>query len=229
MRRSLPLLFLLLGCLFLSCDREIEESQTEFGVDYQPLGIGLFWIYQVDQTIYFGENDTETSSFFYRDRVISFFLNEEEEQVFILERSTSQNQIDWLPVLNYSLLIRDFSLVRNFENQITVPVVFPPDLGTSWDGNIYTTKGLDEYEVVPIGEFNSILPSVDTPVRILQNEEDDLITFRDNRYEVYGKGIGLVEKYTEILTYCSRNDCLGEELIDSGEETLMKLISYGNE
>ncbi|MFT4859889.1 MAG: hypothetical protein ACI8SN_001824, partial [Algoriphagus sp.] len=64
-------------------------------------------------------------------------------------------------------------------------------------------------------------------IRVLQEESDDLITFRDNRYEIYGKGIGLLEKYDEVLTYCSRNDCLGNQLINSGRKIKMELIDYG--
>ena len=48
-------------------------------------------------------------------------------------------------------------------------------------------------------------------------------------HESYEKGIGMVELYYEVLTYCSRNDCLGEQLIDSGSKIHMKLLNYESE
>ena len=39
----------------------------------------------------------------------------------------------------------------------------------------------------------------------------------------------MTEKYEEVLTYCSRNDCLGDELIDGGSQVFMKLIEYGKQ
>jgi hypothetical protein len=59
-----------------------------------------------------------------------------------------------------------------------------------------------------------------------QEKFDDKITNRDIRYEVFGKGIGLVEKYDEVITYCSRNNCLGQQLINGGRKTHLKLVGY---
>ncbi len=64
-------------------------------------------------------------------------------------------------------------------------------------------------------------------VKVIQSEEDDLITLRDQRYEVYLKGVGMTESYYEVLTYCSRNDCLGEQIIDSGRLVRLELIKHG--
>ncbi|MFT5773398.1 MAG: hypothetical protein ACI9ZX_002805, partial [Algoriphagus sp.] len=58
--------FALLFFIFLSsCDRKVEDSISDFEFDFQPMEKGLFWIYSVDEIIYFGENDSENSTFFY--------------------------------------------------------------------------------------------------------------------------------------------------------------------
>lgn len=227
MRRVILSFVLLLS--FAGCDREIEEPRSDFGFDYQPLEIGLFWTYEVEKTIYFGENDSETSSFFYRDKVRSFFINEEGEQVFVVDREKSDDQVVWTRTLSFTRLIRDFSFVENQENQTLVPLVFPPDLGAIWDGNIYQVEDKDDFEVVSSISFEKGDRSEADLVRVLQNDEDDEITFRDRRYEIYANGIGMVEKYSEVVTYCSRNDCLGQQLINSGEISLMKLVDYGQD
>lgn len=217
MNRIFPFFIVLLLYLFTSCEREIEESQVNLGYDFQPLEIGLFWIYEVDQTNYFGENDTEQEFFFYQDRIRSFYTNQEGEQVFIVQRSKSAERTNWSSTLEYTLVQRGRSLVRTIENQALVTMIFPPKNGLTWNGNIYRNEIEDEFEV--INSVNSI--------RINQENSDDKVTYRDIRYEVYDKSVGLVEKYDEVLTYCSRNECLGDMLIDSGYKISMKLTDHG--
>ncbi len=217
MNKLLSILVLVVLIFFTACDREIEEGQMDQGYDFQPLEIGLFWVYEVDQTTYFGENDSEQMQFFYKDRIRSFYTNEEGEAVYIVQRSKSSTNTAWSNVLEYTLIQRDRGLVRTIENQPLVTLVFPPKNGSVWNGNIYRNEAEDEFELISSG--NSI--------RVNQEESDDLVTYRDIRYEVYEKGVGLAEKYDEVLTYCSRNDCLGDMLIDSGFKVHMKLIENG--
>ena len=219
MNKILSFLIVLVLSLFTSCDREIEESLVDLGYDFQPLEIGLFWVYGIDQTNYFGENDIEQEYFFYKDRIRSFYTNEEGEQVFIVQRSKSANSTNWNTILEYTLIQRGTSLLRTIENQALVTMVFPPKNGLTWNGNIYRNDVEDEFEVIT--SVNSI--------RINQENSDDKITYRDIRYEIYDKSVGLVEKYDEVLTYCSRNECLGDMLIDSGYKISMKLTDHGKD
>tara|TARA_R110002051_G_C8518081_1_gene467468 strand:- start:13 stop:672 length:660 start_codon:yes stop_codon:yes gene_type:complete len=217
MKRLLPLISVVLLVFFSSCEREVEEAQVDFGFDYQPLEVGLFWVYEVDQTIYYGENDTERESFFYEDLIKSFYINEDGEQVFIVDRSKSLDNVNWSFEYAYTLIQRDLCLVRTLHNQPVVTLVFPPKDGVVWNGNIYRNEDVDEF----------VLKRSNTTIHVNQEDSDDLVTYRDIRYEVYDQGVGLVEKYDEVLTYCSRNDCLGDMLIDSGYKILMKLSDYG--
>ena len=219
MNKQLNLLVIIVFALFFSCEREIENGQVDYGYDFQPLGVGLFWTYEIDQTIYYGENDSEQKHFFYRDSITGFYPNEKGEQVYIVERSRSSDKLSWENEVEYTLIQRGQSLIRTFENQPIVALVFPPKNGVVWNGNAYRNAAQDDFELV-----NS-----NTSIRVNQEDSDDLVTYRDIRYEVYDRDVGLVEKYEEVLTYCSRNDCLGDMLIDSGSKTLMKLTDYGKD
>lgn len=220
MKVRIPLFFLTLILLIVACDRELEENPIDNGYDYQPLEVGSYWIYSVDQTLYFGENDFEEESFFQRDLISTFYTNEENEQVYIVERSKSYDQNDWEKLEEFTLLIRKNTLIRTVQNQSSVVLVFPPNEGTKWNATIYQNVQEDEFEIKTVP---------DDPQRLLvdQKDSDDLVTFRDIRYEVFEKGIGLVEDYEEVLTYCSRNDCLGDMLIDGGVKKHMVLTEYG--
>ena len=219
MNKRLSIIFFLALALFSSCEREIEEAQMDMGYDFQPLNIGLFWVYSVDQTTYFGENDSEEEQFFLKDRIRSFYTNAEGEQVFIVNRQKSIDEVSWITVLEYTLIQRGASLVKTIDNQAIVTLVFPPKDRVTWNGNIYRNDAADDFELSNSG----------TSIRVNQEDSDDKVTYRDIRYEVYDKNIGLVEKYDEVLTYCSRNDCLGEMLINSGSKVLMKMTYYGKD
>ncbi len=219
MNKTLRFVFTILLGLLISCDREIEEGQVDLGYDFQPLEVGLFWLYEVDQTIHFGENDSEQTQFFYRDKILSFYTNEAGEQVFVVQRDKSFDRIEWSLGLAYTWIKRDFSLVRTVENQALVTLVFPPTDRVIWNGNVYRDAAEDEFSLENSGDF----------VLVNQEDSDDEVTYRDIRYEVYEKGVGMVEKYDEVLTYCSRNDCLGDKLIDSGVKIHMKLVGNGKD
>ena len=216
--RNIYLFFFSLAGLISSCEEEIETPFFDPQFEFQPLEIGLFWIYGVDQTIHFGENDSENFNFFLRDRIRTFYLNAEGNQVFVVERSRSEDQVIWAKDLEYTLLIRDLSLLRTINNQTQVTLNFPPEVGKVWNGLAYQADGKDDFE---IEIFDGDL------VHVKQEESDDEVTFRDIRYEVFQKGVGLVEKYSEVLTYCSRNDCLGQQLINGGEKIHLRLSEYG--
>ncbi|HAH36321.1 MAG TPA: hypothetical protein DEQ87_14095 [Algoriphagus sp.] len=208
---------------FFSCERELEEPMQTVGLDYISLRIGSQWEYEVSQTIYFGENDSEDSNFFYRDRIRTVFVNDAKEQVFIIQRSKSEDRSNWVKEKDYTLLVREGNIVRTIDNQPIVILIESIRDGATWDGNKYRSQNSDEFVAKRVGDTSSEI------FQIEQEDSDDQITFRDIRYESYEKGIGMVELYYEVLTYCSRNDCLGEQLIDSGSKIHMKLLNYESE
>lgn len=229
MIKRLPLVFILFFLILSGCEEEIESPELDLELDYQPLGIGYFWIYDVEQTLYFGENDSETSRFFYKDRIRSSYLNAEREIVYILERTKSTDQTTWTKELEYTLISRDNSIIRTVNNESVIALVFPPEEGKIWNGKSYQAEGDDDFEIVLVG--SSEIPGFEnTPsLRVDQENLDDKVTVRDVRYEVFGKEVGLLEKYDEVVTYCSRNDCLGDQLIDGGSKTHLKLVEYGKD
>lgn len=219
------LLFFVVASLF-ACNEEIELVQVDSGKDFQPLVLGNFWVYEVDETIYFGENDFESSKFFYRDRLRSSYLNAEREIVFVVERSKSSDRKSWNKVQEYTLQVRSNALIRTVSNQPVVALNFPPELGKKWNGNAYRASDEDEFEIDSVATETLEGKVQIQLVKVNQEELDDKVTQRDNRFETYRRGIGLTEKYDEVLTYCSRNNCLGLQLINGGYRVKMKLVDY---
>ena len=226
MRSLHPIRYFLLLIIMFSCG-ETENPRLDFGLDYQPLEVGLFWEYEVNQKIVFGENDSEESVFFLRDRVDYSYINAEGEFVYVLVREKSEDRTSWEPIRNYAMQHVRNTLIRNFENKRTVNLVFPPEVGKTWDSEVLNSQNADTFTIDFMGTISVGEQSFPRSLKVLHEEEDDEITFRDNRYEVFSKGIGLVEQYYEVFTYCSRNDCLGQMLIDSGRMTHLKILAYG--
>ncbi|GMQ23991.1 hypothetical protein Aoki45_06730 [Algoriphagus sp. oki45] len=218
MRKIYLFFFISLSCLIFSCEEEIEPASFDPQYEFQPLEIGRFWIYEVEQTIHFGENDSEEFSFFVQDRIRSSYANVEGNLVYVVQRSTSEDQSEWVKELDYTIQIKDLSLLRTVNNQTLVALSFPPEVGKVWNGLAYRAEGSDEFEVETMDSEQ---------VKVKQEELDDEVTIRDLRYEVFQKEVGLIEKYSEVVTYCSRNDCLGQQLINGGEKIHLRLVDYG--
>ena len=217
-------------CIFLSifgvsCS-EIEENAADLGFNYQPLALGKLWVYAVTETIYFGESDVETSNYYYRDKVQSDYYDEEGERVFLIGREKSADGQIWRPEQTFTYKISKGSLIKHQDNRHLIPLVFPPTPGKRWDANVLNTSQEDYYQLQVLAQYQVDDADYRDVVRVVQQEEDDRIILRDNRYEVFAKEIGLVESYYEVLNYCSRNDCLGQQIIESGRLTHLKLMQY---
>jgi len=226
MKKFYPLPLLILFTVLMACKEETEPVLNDLGLDFKPLTLGNSWIYAVDQTIYFGENDFETSSFFYQDRIRGSYLNAEKDIVFIVERLMSADRKVWSKQFDYTLQIRNGVLLRTINNQIVVALSLPPDIGKKWDGNAFRAARKDEFEIDSVSTQVEEGKARIQALRVTQEKLDDKVTQRDNRYEIFQRSIGMVEKYDEVVTYCSRNNCLGQQLIDGGYRVKMKLIDY---
>jgi hypothetical protein len=223
MRRVVYLFLFFSFPFILACDEEFEPVSQDLEFGFQPLKLGNYWIYEVEETIHFGENDFETTDFFYRDRIRSTYLNDARELVYIVERSKSTNRQTWVKQLDFTLQIKNNSLLRTVDNRTVVALVFPPSLGLKWNGMAFQAQGNDEFEIESVNSSSSGLMDI---VRVNQQDLDDKVTIRDVRFEVFQKEVGLIEKYDEVISYCSRNNCLGQQLIDGGSKVRMKLIEY---
>jgi hypothetical protein len=217
-----------LSLFFLwSCQTEREEPMA-VDMDYYPLETGKFWVYEVNETIYFGEGDYEEIHYFYRDEIAELYINEAGESVYIMNRQRSEDRTEWTNEQVYALRVSDNRLIRLSDNLQEIILVFPLRMNLEWDANGANSQAPHIYTLDAEGPYvvkNRYFPST---VRVLQNDEDDMITIRDIRYNIYAEGVGLVESYYEVFNYCTRNDCLGEQIIQNGRLTHLKLVSDGS-
>lgn len=221
-------LMLLLGIFAMGCE-VLREEPAALTSTYFPLAIGNFWEYRVDNTRYFGEEDFESSEFFYRDEIVDQALNRDDELEFRVRRQYSEDRNRWIDESSYTLTFSGNRIIRHDNNQQDIVLIYPVKSENEWDGNAYNSRSPTYFFIERMGDYlleNNYFTETAT---VRQSEEDDLITLRDIRYEVYGKGVGLIESYYEVFRYCSRNECLGEQIIQEGRFTHLKLITYGKD
>lgn len=107
-------------------------------------------------------------------------------------------------------------------------MVFPVDRTKRWDGNllnsreVVTQKYLNFNSNFTVG-LNTFLETSEIEI----NNDEDGITFRDIRKEVYRDSIGLIYKLYDQVKICSRPECIGQELIEFGRFYREELYAHG--
>ena len=219
----------------LACTEQLEITEPFYPETILfPLESGNYRDYAVTERIYFTSTDVETRVYQIREEVGPSFQNIQGEQSFELRRF-SRNGIDeswnldslWISRIDSNPSLRSVQVENNVP---FIKLVFPAAEGKKWDGNALNNKAVETYEITEIIEnYNAPLGSLSFPVgvKVLQQEDDDELTIRDIRYEVYSPNIGMVHRYNETLKYCSRPECLGQKIVESGRFIEMRLIAHG--
>ncbi len=219
---------LLLGIFAMGCE-VLREEPPIITSTYYPLAMGNFWEYQVDNTRYFGEEDFETTKFFYRDEIVDQYLNTDNDLVYRVRRQYSEDRNRWSDEKSYTLTFSNSRIIRHDNNLQEIVLSYPVAANHEWNGNAYNSRPANNFFIERMGDYLVENNYFSETITVRQSEEDDQITLRDIRYEVYGKEVGLIESYYEVFSYCSRNECLGEQIIQEGRFTHLKLITYGKD
>jgi hypothetical protein len=212
----------------LSC-QEDRETPTPITSTYLPLNLGRYWTYEVIDRRHFGENDFEENRYYLRDRISREFVNEINELVYVVTRERSTSLHSWENEMAYTLTFSRSRIIRTINNERLITLVYPIQLFHQWDANGLNARNSELYTVEEIGQYIVGNRAFGSAAIIRHAEDDDFITLRDIRFEVYAEGVGMIESYFEVFTYCSRSDCLGEQIIQSGRFKQMKLIANGNQ
>lgn len=227
--RRLIILFVslfLFGCTTVDVQPE-EEYFTDF--EYFPLEIGRFVEYNVNQTDYV-ESDSVVSEYQLKVIIVDSMLVND-RRVYILNKLKRLTENDnWDIELVISALIQDDNLLIQENNLLFNRLVFPLKENRMWDGNAFNNLYEDRYEMGNVRgslEFsNQIYPET---VTVIQNDNKDVIVKTDVRKMIYAKDIGLIYAESKIIEYCTENDCLGQQKINSGMKFKQTILNYGKE
>lgn len=219
--------FLVLLVLATACDPD-ESKPVDIGMDYFPLQTGNSYIYTIDETIYSEVAPVKNLIYQLRIQITDSFPNAEGNYTYVLNRSTRNDANSaWQDLDTWSVRGNDREIILNEGNIPFLKLTFPLRAGNSWNGNKYNNLETDQYEVTSMDQpFAAGGTTFDKTLRVLQENNEDLIVFQDKREEVYARGVGLVYKETIQLSYCTTNDCIGQQKIKSGTIYKQQITAY---
>ena len=243
MKKYIVFLGLALLVLFTACEKEIEViTDRDLGFSYYPIAMGSEWIYSSDSILYNEQlSSIDTFQSFIKELVVDTFTNEQEENVFIIERYFKRKMDDQWEVTDvWTTTVSDSRVKETEENLTFVKLVFPPNLGQKWDGNSFIDMNTEvivggetlvpykywDYKVSEVGE--SLVLGDKTYSDVLSVSQATDTSEIELRYslEKYAKNIGMVYLEQKILEYQEGPGETWEEKANKGYILRMKLLEY---
>ena len=227
-------LYLFFLILIASCGGGADEEpqpplDPDLGKTYFFLVQGKYREYNVYEIRYSGVDISDTSEYQIREEVGEPFSNSRGQVSHLINRYRRENTSEsWQLDSVWTARIEDNKAISVENNLPLVKMLFPADTISTWDRNLFNSK---EPRVQRFKNFNSqFTVRLNTFLRTAEIEisnEEDGITFRDIRKEVYRDSIGLIYKLYDEVKLCSRQECLGQQLVESGRFYREELIAHG--
>ncbi len=217
--------FFLVSMLLLlwSCKKE-TELPVDMGYKYFPVNTGHWVIYDVDSVSY---NDftgqVDSFKFQIKELVESVFFDNEGRETQRLVRYKKLNDTTaWFIKDVWTENLTTTTAEKTEENDRIIKLIFPPHENEKWDGNLYNTKGVQNYKYMNIHSPYSINGfNFDSTLTVLQKDIPTIISY-DFQQEIYASHVGLVyKKYVSLSKEPSG-------IIKKGVDYSYTINSFGN-
>ncbi|HEY4651933.1 MAG TPA: hypothetical protein VIG72_11000 [Pontibacter sp.] len=232
------LCWFVLAFVALSCDESfVTPDPTARGLDYYPLAVGNYRIYEVTD-IHYQNNVPAETSFQMREWVVDSFMDQTNALVYKIIRSVRPNaQSEWLDDSVMTVTKDHNRVILTKDNTRYVKLVFPVKEGKTWEADAFNdhydeNEKREQYTYAAVDQPYSLDDlTFDSTLTIIQGQPTATDFQLDDRKEVYARGIGLVHRVFNRLTYCdgvSGRSCeVGEGYILDGHERYEVLIGHG--
>lgn len=217
-------------CLLIACGKEVYTMEAPAPSEYMQLQKGKFILYKLDSMrfVNFGQDDT-LISYLAKDVVEDEFTDNTGRNgwkiVRYLKDAALSGDEGWSPNITYTVFADGNKIEVNENNLRYLKLSIPVKEGFNWHGNSflpynpfdsdydfsndedmhfwdYTYEYVNRPYTVGSQQFEEALfishvaDSVNVPITFPQG-----LAFKNYSYEVYAKGIGLIEKHTEMWEY----------------------------
>jgi hypothetical protein len=236
MRKGLVFMFIVNACLF-SCSGN-EEFVPDWGLDYFPVRVGAFHVYQVEETTVV-QSVEKKSVYELRVTVKDSSINEQGITTYsLLREKRATVSSNWESLDTWSVKLVGNKMIQNEGNVLFVKLFFPLSRDLKWNGNefnnlpnsgnIFNDRNSEHYTIgnldVPIALSSGF--ETDHSLQVVHNSYEDAIIGSDQRIEIYAKGVGLIYKEITQLQYCTAN-CPVSKRIDKGLIFVQTLKEHG--
>jgi hypothetical protein len=217
--------------LFSTCSEGERTTASLSDAEYLPLSLGTYQIYDVTETEYVNGPIGATVQYELRTKVVDSFPGTGGHYSYIIYRETRTaptEQWDYLDTWTATVNSREVMVQEG--NTSFVKLDLPIRTGSRWNGNLYNNLGEEAYSISSFRQPATVNQLVfDDAVEVTQKDEVDDIIGNDVRKETYARGVGLINKKTETVVYCSNTpECLGEKIIQEGYVWEQTIKEYGN-
>ncbi len=218
-----------MSCGNAESEEPIPPLDQDLGKSYFFLEANKYREYDVYEIRYSAVDISDTLEYQLREEVRESFSNATGQESRIIHRLIRQNeQQDWALDSVWSARVETELAVSVENNLPLVKMVFPVDTTRRWDINQFNGRSssiskFKSFNAPYTVGLNTFLEAMEIEISNIS----DLITFRDNRTEVYVDSIGLVFKDYDVVKLCSRQECLGQNIVESGRLYRESLIAHG--
>lgn len=225
------LILVVFAIIFTSCKKDTIITNAEIDYSYVNLSIGNWIEYDVTEiTIDKASDVYDTAHYFIKEIITENFTDLTNKEAYRIERFIRLNEINnWIIKDVWSAQIVDNSYQKVEEDVRFKRLVFPSNLGKTWNGNIFNTLEDQNYEISSVDEYENINSvAFDSVLTVTQENELNLI---EKKYyvEKFAKNIGLVYK-EKCYIYSNEVDLDKpvEQRATLANILIMKVISYGS-
>lgn len=206
-------------------------SPLPAGSEYYPLTIGQYSTYNVEDIRYSLRDGADTMQYQLQERVTDSLTGAGGEIIYTLERySRSSSAATWQLDSTWTARKSEQRLVVVENNIPFVKLIFPFQEALEWDGNALNSRPEQTYLLTATDSTlrremgnNLLLKDCRT---VIQRQLETLVN-DSVMVETYSANVGLVYRKNRILQYCADENCIGQQLIESGRVYRQTLIEYG--
>lgn len=218
MQKSVLLLF---SVLLFSCGK--DSVLPDLGLDYYPIELGSYRIYDVEETTYLNKVPT-SESYQLRESFIEEIMTEGELSYLLRIERRNTTDDPWLSIKSVYIRQSNFILEYRENNVSNIAMSYPVKVGRTWDGNGLNSDAEVVYRYEEGMADNFEVDQVKVVIRDLPPN----IVEQDQRYEIFGRGTGLIERNFTTIEYC-QSGCSGVNEPDNGVILVQQLVEYGKE
>ncbi|QSE96394.1 hypothetical protein [Fulvivirga lutea] len=213
----------------VACNND-ENIPLATGDQFVPWEVGLFHEYEIGELRYTNDILVLDTTFYLREEVVESLINAQDSVYVIYQYTRANLADDWSYFDTWQARINNQQLIVTEGNTPFVKLTFPIFAGKIWDGNSQNQLEEDNYQLDSLYFPYTINDQqFESTITVVQNDNEDFIVQQDRRFEVYALNVGLIYSEELLYSYCTDDNCLGQQQIENGTFRTQSIIDYGKD
>jgi len=213
----------LVATYFTSCN-EVKEVSIIDDSSFYPVKVGEYRVYDVEEILYSNVLENDTLNYQLRESISDSIINGD-RVTYALKREKRNLGDEWVLDSIWTFSITDKFLVISENNIPFIKLTFPMNITNTWDGNALNTRSQMIYELEKLEELLIDSLSLNDHVKLIIEDIPENVVETDQRFEVYGRGVGLIQKSYLSLNFCTETACGNFGDIISGRHLNQQLVA----